>query len=125
MSSKPKRIFVADDDEDILDIIGMILRTEQYEVIATTNGNEVFDLTEPPDLILLDIWMSGYDGREICKKLKEEPRTKNIPLLFVSANSSIADISQLCNADGFIAKPFEMEYLLKTVGSFMQKEQDA
>ena len=116
MDKKRKKIFVADDEEDILTIIAMILRTEHFEVQASVNANDLFDLQHPlPDLILLDIWMSGLDGRDICRKIKEDATTKNIPLIFISANSGIAEITEECKADGFIAKPFEMEFLLSTV----------
>ena len=116
MNKERGKIFVADDDEDILDIISMILKTAKYDVQASTNAYDVFDsLDNPPDLILLDIWMSGLDGRDICKKLKSSPATQNIPLFFISANSGIEEISRECHADGFIAKPFEMDYLLDRV----------
>jgi DNA-binding response OmpR family regulator len=120
MTSKKGKIFVADDDEDILDIISMILQTAQYDVQASTNAYDIFESTDNlPDLILLDIWMSGLDGREVCRKLKSSPLTKEIPLFFISANSGIEEITRECQADGFIAKPFEMDYLLTRVKNVM------
>jgi CheY-like chemotaxis protein len=120
MKGKGRKIFVADDDEDILQIVCMMLETEGYEVAISTNAKIIFDYTEQelPDVILLDIWMSGVDGREICAQLKKDPSTKDIPVLFISANSNIFDITKKCKADGFIAKPFEMEDLLEKVGEF-------
>jgi DNA-binding response OmpR family regulator len=113
---KEKKIFIADDDQDILEIISMILRTKNYEVQATSDANDIFNFKEDlPDLILMDIWMSGLDGREICKSLKENPLTKNIPFIFISANSNIEEIAREYKADDYIAKPFEMQYLLKKI----------
>jgi len=119
--TKEKKIFIADDDQDILEIISMILRTKNYDVQATSDANDIFDFKEGlPDLILMDIWMSGLDGREICKSLKENPLTKNIPFIFISANSNIEEITKEYKADDYIAKPFEMQYLLKKIDHIFQ-----
>jgi len=119
--TKEKKIFIADDDQDILEIISMILRTKNYDVLATSDANDIFNFKEGlPDLILMDIWMSGLDGREICKSLKENPLTKNIPFIFISANSNIEEITKEYKADDYIAKPFEMQYLLKKIDHIFQ-----
>ncbi|UAY50819.1 response regulator [Ferruginibacter albus] len=118
----PKKIFVADDDHDILSIIQIMLQTENYSVITSNNANDIFayEKADLPDLIMLDIWMSGLDGREICHQLKRHELTKNIPVLFISANSNIQEIAKAYSADGFIAKPFEMSYLLNKVHDSLQ-----
>lgn len=122
MTSETKKIFIADDDPDILAILTMMLRTSKYEVDASTNANDVFKYSNNlPDLILLDIWMSGLDGRDICKRLKEDKLTKKIPVIFVSANSNIEEITKQYKAQGFIAKPFEMSHLLQKIDAVLQK----
>lgn len=117
MSTIEKRIFIADDDASILEILGIILEAAGYTVTTSKNANDIFEYKQEnlPALILLDIWMSGIDGRAICSKLKNNDLTKDIPVLFISANSNIKEIAEEYNADGFIAKPFEMDYLLKKV----------
>ena len=126
MNEKAKRIFIADDDEDILDILGMMLRLQKYEVVSSTNPEEIFNLTtEIPDIILLDIWMSGMDGREICKRLKADERTSHVPVLFISANSNISDIARECNANGYIAKPFEMSELVSYIRKVLENSSQA
>lgn len=123
MNTKEKKIFIADDDQDILEILSMMLRTKNYEVLATSDANDIFNFNDKnlPDLILMDIWMSGLDGREICKCLKNNELTKNIPFIFISANSNIEEITKEYKADGYIAKPFEMQYLLNKINSiFLQ-----
>ena len=66
-----KKIMIADDDAAIVDVIELILSFEGYTVRSTLKGETLMDMNDNfPDLILLDIWMSGWDGREICKKLK-------------------------------------------------------
>ncbi len=107
---------IADDDPGILDVIGLILEMEGYEVSKTVNGATLLEMeTELPDLLLLDIWMSGTDGRDICKKLKEKENTSKIPIVMVSASKDIEGSAIEAGADDFIAKPFEMEDLLAIV----------
>jgi CheY-like chemotaxis protein len=111
-----KKIFVADDDRDILDILSMMLSSRGYKVHATVNALDIFsETTELPDVILLDIWMAGLDGRDVFTKLKKTDRTKDIPVIFISANSRLAEITAEHHADGFIAKPFEMNQLFEKV----------
>ncbi|MBC7936145.1 MAG: response regulator [Rhizobacter sp.] len=119
MQQKIVKIFIADDEVDILDILKLMLKTHGYQVITSTDPNTIFEFkaAELPDIILLDIWMSGLDGRDICKQLKQTALTKDIPVIFVSANSNIMEIAKECHANGYIAKPFEMSHLLKTINA--------
>jgi len=107
---------IADDDPGIVDAIEMLLEFEGYEVSSTVDGSTVLDMKHDlPDLLLLDIWMSGEDGRDICKKLKQEPLTKNIPVIMISASRDIKESAMEAGADDFLAKPFEMDDLLKKI----------
>jgi DNA-binding response OmpR family regulator len=116
MSLKQKKIMIADDDPGIVDAVEMLLEFEGYEVTSTVDGSTVLDMRENlPDLLLLDIWMSGEDGRDICKKLKQQPLTKNIPIIMVSASRDIKESAMEAGADDFLAKPFEMDDLLKKI----------
>jgi DNA-binding response OmpR family regulator len=116
-----KKIFIADDDVDILSILQLMLQTKGYIVHATTNANDIFNYkSELPDLILLDIWMTGgVDGREVCSRIKENDLLKNIPIVFISANSSIKEMTEEYHAQDYIAKPFEMKYLLDKVHAIL------
>src|SRR4051812_9043999 len=99
MDNTTKHIFIADDDADILQIISMMLNTQGYQVETSNNAYTIFnERTNFPDLILLDVWMSGIDGRDICSKLKANDATKNIPVVFISANSNIVEITRQFNA---------------------------
>lgn len=114
-----KKILIADDDPAIVDSIKMMLELEGYEVKTTTNGETVYKMEkEYPDLLLLDIWMSGQDGREICKFLKKEPHTKRIPIIMVSASRDVKEVAKEAGADDFLEKPFEREELLKKIANF-------
>lgn len=116
MSGKQKRIMIADDDPGIVDAVEMLLEFEGYEVSSTVNGSTVLDMKdELPDLLLLDIWMSGTDGRDICKQLKQNDKLKDIPVIMVSASRDIERSAMNAGANDFLAKPFEMNDLLQKI----------
>jgi DNA-binding response OmpR family regulator len=119
-SHAEKKIFIADDDADILSILQLMLQTKGYTVHATPNANDIFNYDHDfPDLILLDIWMTEVDGREVCARLKENDLMKNIPVVFISANSGIKEITTQYHAQDCIPKPFEMLYLLNKVHNIL------
>jgi DNA-binding response OmpR family regulator len=112
----PKRILIADDDPGIVDAIEMILDFHGYQVSSTYNGTDVLTIQENyPDVLLLDIWMSGCDGRDICKELKAKTDTQHIPVLMVSASKDIRDSAMQAGADDFLAKPFDMNELISKI----------
>lgn len=110
------RIVIADDDKAILDSLKLILEDENYEVETSLDGETLLKNRESwPDLILLDIWMSGTDGRDICMYLKKQKETRHIPIIMISANGDGKHIAKSAGADDFLAKPFEMQTLLTMV----------
>ena len=111
-----KKILVADDNPAILDALQIMLEEEGYEVETTIDGATALDMKgRLPDLILLDIWMSGIDGRDICKQFKKDSSTNHIPIVLISATKDIAQIAKDSGADDFISKPFQMDNLLEIV----------
>jgi CheY-like chemotaxis protein len=122
-----KKILLADDDPAIVDALSLMLEDAGYEVEVTLDGTAVGNLSEDPsyrqaglpDLILLDLWMSGVNGGDICKQLKLNPITKNISIVIISANKDGEKIAAEVGADGFIAKPFEMKDFLAAVEKFV------
>lgn len=113
-----KSIMVIEDDQDISDALGSILSTKGYAVTPVHQVDDRFDelFTESiPQLILLDIWVGGGDGREVAKKLRSQDLTKNIPIIVISANISTPQIAQELELDDFIMKPFDVDHLLATV----------
>lgn len=117
LSKSSKKILVIDDDASILDAIALILEEEGYHVDTIVKSEETYNKVRDfnPDLILLDVLMSGNDGRHICKKLKTEDYSKNIPIIMISAHPTAEKSITECGADGFIAKPFRSTQLLKEV----------
>ena len=115
-----KKILVADDDTGIVDAMQILLEDEGYDVITTLDGEKVMGLYEQkPDLVFLDIWMSGVNGKSICRLLKANEKTKNVPVIMFSANRDTGDIAADCGADGYLAKPFEIRELLDLVKKYI------
>ncbi len=110
------QIMVVDDDPAILDVMRMILEDDGYEVVTASSKAEVLGWAGTrPDLILLDIWLSGDSGQAICRQLKDDPTMQEIPVILVSANHDAEGIARESGADGFIRKPFDLDEVLDTV----------
>lgn len=119
----PKKVLIADDDPGIVDAVEMILDFYGYEVSSTYNGNEVLKLKENyPDVLLLDIWMSGCDGRDICRELKAKEDMRHIPVLMISASKDIRESAMQAGADDFLAKPFDMKELLSKIENLLNNQ---
>lgn len=123
MSQVKKKIIVADDDAGIIDAVGIMLSMAGYDVRPTLSAGILLSLSknEYPDLILLDIWMSGEDGTEICRSLKAKEETKHIPIILFSASKEIEQSAFTAGADDFLAKPFEMKDLLARIERQLNK----
>ncbi|HJY22754.1 MAG TPA: response regulator [Hanamia sp.] len=111
------KILVIDDDLDILSVMEILLSMRGYNVEVTAKGENTFPKIETfkPDLILLDVLISGYDGRVICKQLKSNEETKHIPIIMFSAHPGAAATIADYGANDFISKPFDVDHLLKKV----------
>jgi DNA-binding response OmpR family regulator len=110
------RILAIEDDPDILYIIEYILKEEGYEVHTSSDGANIIEQVNQinPDLIIMDIMLPGNDGRDLCKKVRLQK--KDLPVILMSANVDFSsDYPQVC-ANDFIAKPFDVSHLIKTVG---------
>jgi DNA-binding response OmpR family regulator len=113
-----KRILIIEDNEDTRRFLHQIL-VKEFEVIVAENaivGIE-FARNQNPDLILLDVMLPHLSGLDACQILKKDEKTKNIPIIFLSAKTSVGDItSGLYNgADDYIAKPFDFKELTARV----------
>ncbi len=113
-----KKILIVDDEEDIRDLIVKKLTQNQYAVITASTGQEALFIcnTNTPDLILLDIAMPGMDGYEVCKKLKEDRVTKDIPIILLTGKDldpkGIIEHYRDTGACGYIPKPSTFQELL-------------
>ncbi len=119
-SGTKKKILIADDDPAILEALSLMLEETGYIVKTTVDGKTAQDMKdELPNLLLLDVWMAGMDGRDICKHLKKQQKTKDIPIILISANRDVEGMAKECGADGFIAKPFEMKDFLSKIKKYL------
>ncbi|HLL79362.1 MAG TPA: response regulator [Ktedonobacteraceae bacterium] len=113
----PKRIAVVDDDRDILTVIQLALEDAGYQVEVSTDGAYLRQLTPKnmPDLVLLDVQLSGEDGRALCRYVKSNELTRHIPVILISAATRVSEIRREGSANDFLAKPFELGTLIRTV----------
>jgi CheY-like chemotaxis protein len=111
-----QKILVVDDDESILEVIQIVLESEGYQIQTCQNSHCFQYLTASlPDLILLDILLSGEDGYELCKQLKHNQATAHIPIIMLSALSDVNELADGSGADAFLEKPFDIDVLIETV----------
>lgn len=116
-----KRILVIEDNYEILENTLELLELEGFIVFSANNGIDGIALAnkEMPDVILCDIMMPGIDGYEVLRSLKDNPVTRKIPFIFLTASVERKDVQTgfEMGAQGYIRKPFEMEELYKTIAS--------
>ncbi|MBP9214938.1 MAG: response regulator transcription factor [Chitinophagaceae bacterium] len=131
MESKPKRILLADDEPDILEIISYNLTQQGYEVYTAKNGDEALDKAKllNPDLIILDIMMPKKTGIEVCKILRTQSIFKNTLIIFLTAlDDEPTHIKGLeTGADDYISKPISPKILISRVNAIfrrLNKEED-
>ena len=117
MTNKKYHILVIDDNEDILFMIKTMLEMKGYEITAKDNPDNIESIIEVvnPNVILMDMLLSGSDGREICRGIKKNQLIAHIPIIMISALPD-ADIScKDAGSDYFLGKPFEMNDLFQTI----------
>lgn len=115
-----KRVLLIDDNPHILEAIELILATENYEVHVLSQVQHVLrDVKKlKPSLILLDLLLSGSNGKEVASLLKGTKETKDIPIVMISAHPSAEKAAKQVGADDFLAKPFDIEELLGLVEKY-------
>lgn len=114
------KLLLIDDDRDILHAVQIFLKRNNFDVIALSDASKVVEtvLSEQPDIILMDINLSGYDGREICRELRKQHQL-SIPIILFSAISEYEVTAHQCGANGFISKPFEVKSFNSYLRSFI------
>ena len=113
------KILVVDDEQNIRRLISFNLSQKGHEILVARNGKEGLESAQvnQPDLILLDIMMPVMNGFDACQKLKEDPKTKHIPVIVLSAKGQMTDLDEAMRvgADNYITKPFDVEKLNDTL----------
>ena len=123
MTVRQPFILVVDDDPAILDSLRFLFEDEGYRVQTSEKGDYAESLRDDngglPDLIVLDVLLSGKDGRIICRKLKNQDETRHIPIVMISAYPDAEHSAKEVGADAFVAKPFSIDEVLVTVTSLL------
>ena len=118
-----KRIVIFDDDEDILSICAYILEEQGWEVHTFTDCNNIVEKVSSilPSVILMDNWIPDAGGIVATQTLKKSEDLKNIPVVYFSANSDIQLLADHAGAETYLAKPFDLDELERTINDVLQK----
>jgi CheY-like chemotaxis protein len=114
----PKNILIVDDEPAIVDVLSSRLKATGFEICSAGDGHEAMEKvkTEKPDLIIMDVLMPRMSGFEAVKKIRENPESRRIPVLVISARSSMKDFFSGITGVEFILKPFEPKDLVTRIG---------
>jgi DNA-binding response OmpR family regulator len=117
-----EKVLVVDDERQIRDLLNEFLTGEGYEVLLASNGEEAIELaeTEYPDVILLDVKMPGFDGIEVCKRLKAEPKTQFVPVIMITGYIDNKMVAIEAGVDDFVNKPIDLVELAVRVKSILR-----
>ena len=135
LSSRPKsgteqtvqRILVVDDEEDLLELVRYNLSKEGYQVECVATGEDALKAArrQPPDLIVLDLMLPSVDGLEVCRRLKNDSKTRDVPIIMLTAKSEESDMIAGLErgADDYIAKPFSPRVLTARVKALLRRKE--
>ena len=119
------KILIVDDEPDIVELVKINLEKNGFDVISSYTGREIFDLFKKfsIDLVILDLMLPDIDGLEICKILKSENETKNIPIIMLTAKDTEIDkvLGLELGADDYITKPFSPRELVARVRAVLRR----
>lgn len=114
-----KRIMILEDDEELLKFEEIILMEEGYNVIPLNHYLSLEYLIEfLPEIILLDVRLGDGYGHLLCKELKNNPNTVNIPVILISGSTNLKELSEEYKANSFLSKPFDINDLVELVKQF-------
>ena len=121
-----RKILIVEDEESLLKLESILLATRGYRVKGVTDGLAALKEIEAdrPDLVLLDIMMPGIDGFEVCRRIKENANTRDIPVVMLTAKKSSADQARgfEVGADDYLTKPFKSGRIIEAIEALLKKE---
>ena len=118
-----KRILIVEDEESLLKLESILLTSKGYDVKGVADGQAALDAVETmkPDLVLLDVMLPEIDGFEVCRRIKANDSTKQIPVIMLTAKKSREDMArgEQVGADWYITKPFKSAMVIETIQRFI------
>ena len=124
-----RTILIVDDEEDIRELVALNLGREGFKVVGSETGEQALKLarSQPPDLIVLDLMLPGMDGLEVCRKIRNDPQTSQIPIVMLTAKGEEADIvtGLELGADDYMTKPFSGKVLVARVRRILRRKSEA
>jgi two-component system phosphate regulon response regulator PhoB len=118
-------ILIVEDEKDLSDLEQFNLRQAGFDTVAARDGEQALELVRQrvPDLVLLDLMLPGVPGTEVCRQLKSSPRTKQVPVIMVTARGEEVDrvVGFELGADDFVTKPFSMRELVLRVRAVLRR----
>jgi len=118
-----KKILIVEDEESLLKLESILLTSKGYHVEGVADGRAALEAVKnlEPDLVLLDIMLPEIDGFEVCRRIKEDPTTKHIPVIMLTAKKSREDMArgEQVGADWYITKPFKSAMVIETIQRFI------
>jgi CheY-like chemotaxis protein len=108
-----KKVFVFDDNTDILELCTIILQDAGYDIKTSSTSNNIIDqvMGYTPDIIFMDNWLPDVGGIDATRALKSHDLLKSIPVIYFSANNDVKSLAEQAGADGYLSKPFDIQEL--------------
>jgi len=123
-----EKILIVEDEKDIVKMLEYNLKKEGFQVISSRDGEEALDMAvrDNPDLVILDLMLPGLDGLEVCKILKKEAKTAQIPIIMLTAKSQESDkvVGLELGADDYVTKPFSPRELAARIKAVLRRVHD-
>jgi twitching motility two-component system response regulator PilG len=120
-------ILIVEDEESLLKLESILLTAKGYRVTGASDGSEALEALrkEKPDLVLLDVMLPRLDGFEVCKKIKSNPETCEVPVVMLTSLKSREDCAKAlgAGADAYLTKPFNSLQLVETIQSMLEREE--
>lgn len=116
-----KKVFVFDDNTDILELCTIILQDAGYDIKTSSTSNNIIDqvMAYTPDIIFMDNWLPDVGGIDATRELKSHIALKNIPVIYFSANNDVKALADQAGADGYLSKPFDIEELEEIISKHL------
>lgn len=116
-----KKVFVFDDNPDILELCTIILEDAGYEIKTSITSNDIIGQVSAymPDIIFMDNWLPDVGGIDATRSLKNDNTLKHIPVIYFSANNDVKTLAEQAGADDYLSKPFDIQELERIVGKYI------